>query len=263
MRTAVICHHDDLLNREALPRWLASFSDLAGLVIIEERPEQKKNRVKRELKRVGALRFVDVLAYRVWHRFFEQGKDSRYEEAVLDRAHREFPALPADLPVHRTASPNTPETGAFLRSIAPDLVVARCKVILKPEVFSVPRLGTYVMHPGVCPEYRNAHGCFWALARRDLDRVGMTLLKIDKGIDTGPVFGFYKVPYDEVAESHVTIQHRTVFDNLDRLREKLLEIERGEAATIDTRGRASGNWGQPWLSEYLRWKRAARQQRAA
>ena len=47
------------------------------------------------------------------------------------------------------------------------------------------------MHPGICPEYRNSHGCFWALARRDLDHVGATLLQIDEGSDTGPVYAYY------------------------------------------------------------------------
>ena len=38
----------------------------------------------------------------------------------------------------------------------PDLVIARCKTLLASRVFSIPPLGTYVMHPGICPEYRNA-----------------------------------------------------------------------------------------------------------
>ena len=70
-------------------------------------------------------------------------------------------------------------------------MVARCKRILKERIFAVPRPGTYVLHPGICPEYRNAHGAFWALARRDLDKVGLTLLRIDKGVDTGPVYGYF------------------------------------------------------------------------
>ena len=114
------------------------------------------------------------------------------------------------------------------------------------------------MHPGVCPEYRNAHGCFWALANRELDKVGMTLLKVDKGVDTGPVYGYYAYEYDEQNESHVVIQHRVVFDNLDKLRKKLFEIASQTATTIDTQGRRSGTWGQPWLSKYLAWKAAAR-----
>ena len=62
MKTALICHHDDDLNRLALPRWLASFSNLAGVVIIRESEKQKRNRIQRELRRVGYFRFLDVLS---------------------------------------------------------------------------------------------------------------------------------------------------------------------------------------------------------
>jgi hypothetical protein len=61
-----------------------------------------------------------------------------------------------------------------------------------------------------------------------------------------------------MAESHIVIQHRTVFDNLDRIRARLEEIAAGRAAPLDTKGRESHAWGQPWLSKYLAWKRAAR-----
>ena len=72
-------------------------------------------------------------------------------------------------------------------------------MILKRTIFEIPRAGTFVLHPGICPEYRNAHGCFWALANRDLDRVGMTLLRVDAGIDTGPVYLHGTCDFDEVA----------------------------------------------------------------
>ena len=117
------------------------------------------------------------------------------------------------------------------------------------------------MHPGICPEYRNAHGCFWALAKRDLNKVGMTLLKIDKGVDTGPAYGYYTSRYDELTESHIVIQHRVVLDNLDALRTKLLEIFGGVATPLDTSGRPSAVWGKPWLTSYLKWKSQARRGR--
>jgi hypothetical protein len=53
------------------------------------------------------------------------------------------------------------------------------------------------------------------------------------------------------------IQDRVVFENLDGIRAKLEEIYRGEAKTISTEGRDSAAWGQPWLTRYLAWKRAA------
>ena len=77
-----------------------------------------------------------------------------------------------EVPVLRTASPNSDQAVEFIRRLAPDMMFARCKTILAARVFSIPRNGTYVMHPGIVPEYRNSHGCFWALSNRDLDKVG-------------------------------------------------------------------------------------------
>jgi len=259
MKTVLICHHDDDMNKVGLARWLASFTDLVGVVVIQEGRTQKTNRFKREVKRLGRVRFADVVAYRLYHRVVWQGRDAAYERSTLDRIARTYPELPRDLPVHTTETPNSADTREFLEKVRPDMVIARCKVLLKPEIFEIPPVGTFVMHPGICPEYRNAHGCFWALANRDVDKVGMTLLKIDRGIDTGPVYGFFTYDYDERRESHIIIQHRVVFDNLDAIRDKLLEIEKGTAETIDTRGRKSGNWGQPWMTRYIAWKNAARQ----
>ena len=107
------------------------------------------------------------------------------------------------------------------------------------------------MHPGICPEYRNAHGCFWAMATGDCDNVGMTLLRIDRGVDTGPVYGHFRVDADP-RESHVITQHRVVVDHLDAIQEKLLDIESGQAIPIDTSGRRSAAWGQPWLSALVK-----------
>jgi methionyl-tRNA formyltransferase len=114
------------------------------------------------------------------------------------------------------------------------------------------------MHPGICPEYRNAHGCFWALANGDTGNVGVTLLRIDRGVDTGPVFGYFRIEADPTRESHAVMQDRAVLDNLDAIRDTLLDIDAGRARTIDTSGRKSAAWGQPWMSAYLRIRNRAR-----
>jgi hypothetical protein len=258
MKTLLICHQEADLDREGLARWLASFSDLVGVVIICETTQQKWRRIRREMKRVGLLRFFDPLAFRLYYAAVLAGKDRTWEKQKLEALRSIYPPLRSDLDVLYTHSPNTAEAEKFVRRLAPDLMLARCKFILKERIFGVPSRGTFVMHPGICPEYRNAHGCFWALANRDLDKVGMTLLRIDAGIDTGPVYGHYSYPYDELHESHIVIQHRVVLENLDDLREHFSEIYAGTAKTVDVSGRNSATWGQPWLSRYWKWKSAAR-----
>jgi hypothetical protein len=257
MRTLLICHEDEPLNRAVLPRWLASFSTLAGIIVLRESRAQKWRRIKREIRRVGLLRFLDVLAFRAYYAAFLARQDGAWEKKQVERLCQRYPEVPASTPILLTNSPNTEEARSFACSHGPDLMLARCKFILKRAVFEIPRDGTFVMHPGICPEYRNSHGCFWALAYRDLERVGMTLLRVDLGVDTGQVFGFYRCEYDESVQSHIVIQHRTVFDNLDRLQDQLLAIHEGHANPIDVTGRKSAVWGQPWLTRYFRWKLAA------
>lgn len=252
MKTLLICHESETLDASAMPRWLASFSTLAGIVVIRERGAPTLRRAGREMRRVGPLRFLDVLAFRLYYRIFLARKDRRWEAARKKELLERYP--PVSAPVLAVESPNSPAAEQFITAAAPDLVVARCKVLLEERIFSIPPRGTFVMHPGVCPEYRNAHGCFWALSRGDFDHVGMTLLRVDRGIDTGAVFGYFTYSFDSYAESHVVIQSRVVWDNLEAIASTLRAIGSQGASPVDTTGRRSAIWGHPWLTRYFRWK---------
>jgi methionyl-tRNA formyltransferase len=214
-------------------------------------------RIRREARRAGVLGLLDVLAFRIYYQFALARRDDAWSRATLRELSQRYDQIPASTQILETSNSNSAECLELLQQIEPNFILARCKHILRKEVFQLASQGTFVMHPGICPEYRNAHGCFWALARRDLENVGMTLLRVDAGVDTGPVYGYYRCRYDETRESHVVIQDRVVFDNLDELKAKFKEISKGAAQIIDTSGRDSRAWGQPRLTSYLRWKRTA------
>ena len=232
---------------------------MAGLIIIRDDRRRLWRAARREIRRVGLLRFLDVAAFRVYARLRLAAGDAAWKAQEIERLRRRYPADLDAVPRVVVDSPNAPEAHAFLARLQPDVAIARCKVILKRAVFELPRVGTFVLHPGICPEYRNAHGCFWALANRDLDRVGMTLLKVDAGIDTGPAYLHATCAFDEVQDSHTVIQYRAVTENLDAIGDVLISLCRGEdVVPIATSGRRSAEWGQPRLTDYLRWKSAAR-----
>jgi methionyl-tRNA formyltransferase len=232
---------------------------LAGLLIIRDEPRRRWRAARREIRRVGALKFLDVVAFRAYARLVLAARDEAWKGEQLARLRAACPADLAAVPQLIVSSPNGPDAREFLERLQPDIAIARCKVILKREIFELPRIGTFVLHPGICPEYRNAHGCFWALANRDLERVGMTLLRVDPGIDTGPVYLHGTCDYDELVDSHIVIQYRAVFDNLDAIGRTLTALSRGEdVRPVPTAGRRSAEWGQPRLTEYLKWKSAAR-----
>jgi hypothetical protein len=233
---------------------------LAGLILIRDRPARLWRAARREIRRVGVWRFADVVAFRVYTRLFLARKDAEWAEQTIGEMRARYPADLDTVPRIVVSTPNSDEARRFLAGLEPDIVIARCKVILKPSIFQLARAGTFVMHPGICPEYRNAHGCFWALANRDLERVGMTLLKADAGVDTGPMYLQAGYDVDELRESHTVIQYRVVFENLDAIGKILIALSRGEhVPAVPVEGRRSATWGQPRLTDYLRWKRAARQ----
>jgi hypothetical protein len=258
----LICHEQDRLDTEGLASWLASTLRLAGLIIIRDPRNRMWRASRREIRRVGWLRFADVVAFRVFARLRLARRDAAWKASELVRLRERYPADLESVPRIVVSSPNSDESRAFLERLQPDIAIARCKVILKRAIFEVPRAGTFVMHPGICPEYRNAHGCFWALAKRDLNRVGMTLLRVDPGIDTGPIFFHGTYDFDEVEESASVIQYRAVFENLNAIGAVLTSICRGEhVEPVKTDGRESAVWGQPQLTAYLRWKLDARRSR--
>jgi methionyl-tRNA formyltransferase len=206
-----------------------------------------------------ALGFADVLAFRLFARLGQARSDAEWTEREIERLQTRYPANTGAVPRLTVSDPNSNESRAFIEGLAPDLIIARCKFILKPAIFTLARHGSYALHPGICPEYRNSHGCFWALANRDLGRVGMTLLRIDRGVDTGPILLQASCDIDEVSESHIRIQHRVVTENLDDIADVLRATVDGCAPpALDISQRASASWGQPRLSTYFRWKRAAR-----
>ena len=257
-RIALIYHRDDPFDRELVSRWLASFANIAGIVEIEERREVLGRRVRAEARRVGIARLLDVLAFRVYYRLALAASDSAWQRAAIAHAAAVWKAPDPATPVLRTHDPNDETVRVFLERLAPDLTLARCKWLLRRAIYSAARLGTFVLHPGICPQYRNAHGCFWALASDDLDNVGMTLLAIDDGIDTGPVYGYYRYPFDALRESSTRIQQRVLVENAAAIRDRLLAIAAGNAAPIPVANVPSRNCGQPWLSAYLQYRRKLR-----
>lgn len=58
--------------------------------------------------------------------------------------------------------------------------------ILKSNIFNIPRICVNV-HTGLVQEYRGVDSNFWALYENNIEAIGVTVHKINKGIDTGGV----------------------------------------------------------------------------
>ena len=71
--------------------------------------------------------------------------------------------------------------------LSPDLVILAFVTDIIPEtLLDIPPIGTICYHPSLLPRHRGASGINWAVIQGDT-RTGLTILWVDKGIDTGPI----------------------------------------------------------------------------
>jgi methionyl-tRNA formyltransferase len=105
------------------------------------------------------------------------------------------------LPVVQPAKLRTGEFGAWVRAQSVDvaLVVAYGR-ILPRDVLDGPRLGCVNVHGSLLPRYRGAAPIAWAIVHGESES-GVTLMKLDEGMDTGPTFARVATPIgpDETA----------------------------------------------------------------
>jgi len=116
-----------------------------------------------------------------------------------------------------------PAAIAALRALDADLGVVWGTPLLKPELFNVPRLGCVNIHLAALPRYRGAGDVGLSEVLDGLSEVGVTVHRIDVGLDTGAILGTGSIavePYDTLRSLHVKAvltAHRVCADVVARL----------------------------------------------
>jgi methionyl-tRNA formyltransferase len=76
---------------------------------------------------------------------------------------------------------------AELQALQPDLIVAVAYgQILPPAILDLPRYSCLNVHASLLPKYRGAAPIQWAIANGDTE-TGVTIMKMDVGLDTGDI----------------------------------------------------------------------------
>lgn len=110
--------------------------------------------------------------------------------------------------------------------------------IASSEVLAAPKRGVLGMHPTLLPEGRGRAAIPWAILK-GLAKTGVTLFKLDEGVDTGPIVDQVEITLDKstdaqdlyyrVDAAHIELMKKVVPDLInDRL---TLSIQNHELAT--------------------------------
>ncbi|MCB8965467.1 MAG: methionyl-tRNA formyltransferase [Chloroflexota bacterium] len=103
-------------------------------------------------------------------------------------------AIAAGIPVYQPKSLRKEETAVPLQEWQPDLiVVAAFGQILRAHVLDLPPLGCLNVHASLLPRWRGAAPIQYAIMAGDTE-TGVTLMKMDVGLDTGPTYVQQAIP---------------------------------------------------------------------
>ncbi len=120
------------------------------------------------------------------------------------------------LPVLQPARARDEKFNAELRGWGPELiVVAAYGQILPQTILDLPRHGCLNVHTSLLPKYRGAAPIQWAIANGDAE-TGVTVMKMDAGLDTGPIVAQRRTPIQPTDDS------AALHDRLARLGAELL-----------------------------------------
>lgn len=142
----------------------------------------------RVLRTLGGASFVHLVAV-VSQPDRPRGRQMKVEPTPVKKV-----ALELDLPCWQPERAKDPHFISMIRQARPDLiVVAAYGQILPGSLLDVPPMGCVNVHTSLLPKYRGAAPIQWALVNGDKE-TGVTIMKMDEGMDTGPIIAQQSLP---------------------------------------------------------------------
>ncbi len=135
-----------------------------------------------------------------------------------------------------------------VRRMSPDLGLIYGGPILKPELFQIPRLGTLGIHHGRLPEYRGKKTTFWEIYHGERE-AGVTIQRINAGIDTGEVIARASIPIGR--KSYPRVWREVQAAGVDLYADTILAMAAGDVRRIETTDKPGKLYRDPSLRQLI------------
>ena len=107
------------------------------------------------------------------------------------------------LPVFQPKSLRSPEVQGELASLAPNVVLVAAYGLFLPDgILDMPPLGCLNVHPSLLPRYRGPSPVAEAILNGEV-ATGVTIMKVDSGMDTGPIIAQRESPIGDLETAEV------------------------------------------------------------
>ena len=147
------------------------------------------------------------------------------------------------------ASANGEDCTTFLRRAQAKVIIVNGTRILKPHILQATPAVFINTHQGITPEYRGAHGAYWALLKNDAANCGVTVHVVDQGIDTGNIISQAKIT-PQADDSFATYPYLQTAAALPLLSAAIHDALAGTLKTAAIQG-PSRVWYHPGFFTYI------------
>ena len=181
MRRVVLLSQDSELTRILYHRLSREIRIYA--VLLESRVSPVAI-LRRRLRRLGVVRAAGQLAFQLLvQRPLALASRSRIR-SILTEADAYAEPFPEDV-VCRVDSFNSESGRRAIIAARPGVIVVHGTRILSQRTIDAAGVPMLNLHAGITPAYRGVHGGYWALAEGAREECGVTVHRVDAGIDTG------------------------------------------------------------------------------
>lgn len=141
-------------------------------------------------------------------------------------------AIELSLPVHQPTTLKNEDARRLFTDLAPDLLVVVAYGKLLPGwLLALPRFGAINLHGSLLPRYRGAAPIQWAMANGEVE-TGVCVMRLDEGLDTGPVYACEKTPIDP-EETVQQLSERLAMLGNDLMKRTVASILAGTLEPVD------------------------------
>lgn len=150
-------------------------------IIIETGKKARKDKIKRLFSSRNILNlskaFLDVIAIL----FYSQIMNAKIAKSLGSYT---YPKQKVKLII---SDANDKACLNLISNYTPDVIFIYGTAILRKEFLSKTKAMIINIHSGIVPMYRNVHSDFWAYLNKDYQNIGISLMRLNKGIDSGKV----------------------------------------------------------------------------
>lgn len=222
-------------------------SECAEISVIRERAVPNVEKLRRRMKKLGVVSTVGQSLFILLSKALRIVHGKRFDTLKSELGLVDDP-IPRGV-VTDVESINCSSVVEKIAAVKPDLVVVNGTRIISSKVLNAINVPVVNTHMGITPRYRGVHGGYWAVAEGDLDHFGVTVHKVDAGIDTGGVLyqATIKPSKDDTFITYPLLQMSAAIPLVQRV---IGDVSAGTLTECDGVG-PSKLWYHPSIFQYL------------